>query len=228
MQGGWPGEPRQVSSSRVALEPTPLELVSALRRRKQTNALGETHLKLGLIQQHGCGPQLLFHMLAFVVWKKAMQRGTLQQRLAHSAEVRFAVEFMSPAPLTSCTCSTEKSRPPRAPPAGRSASRTTPTVSARACSAGSWLARPLEASSASSTDASHAGREAHGSGARERLLRRVLQHSPRLGLQDLYTAHVISDEMLFLWNSGLGSLSHVFDALLKGWVPDICASLLKT
>ena len=42
---------------------------------------------------------------------------------------------------------------------------------------------------------------AHGNGARQ----------PDTGLQDTYTAHVISDEMLFLWNSGLGSLSHVLD-----------------
>ena len=63
----------------------------------------QTHLKLGLIQQHGCGPQLLSHMLAFVVWKNAMQRGTLQHRLAHSDALRLAVEFMSPAPITSCS-----------------------------------------------------------------------------------------------------------------------------
>ena len=42
---------------------------------------------------------------------------------------------------------------------------------------------------------------AHGNGARQ----------PAVGLRDLYTAHVIPDEMLFLWNSGLGSLSHVLD-----------------
>ena len=42
---------------------------------------------------------------------------------------------------------------------------------------------------------------AHGNGARQ----------PATGLQDLYTAHVIPDEMLFLWNCGLGTLSHVLD-----------------
>ena len=42
---------------------------------------------------------------------------------------------------------------------------------------------------------------AHGNGARQLAT----------GLQDLYTAHVIPDEMLSLWNCGLGSLSHVLD-----------------
>ena len=42
---------------------------------------------------------------------------------------------------------------------------------------------------------------AHGNGARQQAT----------GLQDLYTAQVIPDEMLFLWNSGLGNLSHVLD-----------------
>ena len=42
-------------------------------------------------------------MLAFVVWKKAMQRGARQHRPAHSAAERLAVLFMSPAPVMSCS-----------------------------------------------------------------------------------------------------------------------------
>ena len=39
---------------------------------------------------------------------------------------------------------------------------------------------------------------ARGNGARESLA----------GLRDLYTSHVVPDEMMILWNNGCGSLSH--------------------
>jgi len=43
---------------------------------------------------------------------------------------------------------------------------------------------------------------AHGDGERER--RTVTAH----GLRELYTSHVIGDEMMLLWNNGFGLLSH--------------------
>ena len=52
---------------------------------------------------------------------------------------------------------------------------------------------------------------AHGTGAREP--QRVVAHGagarePQMELRDLYTSHVIPDEMMLLWNLGLGCFSH--------------------